>query len=464
MREFNRKLVMPKKREAKEGIKVVEAYLLGKIDYEISVSELAKYLKSIRAYDKASFISLLQRFPHDVLGDLVLELPEHYLKEILESIPSQQLCEAIEDLESDDATDLIQHIEEIDEVKAEEILVGLDEDNQEDIKRLIGYEDDRAGAYMQTELFSATYDEKIQSAVDRLRELKRSGELENVHQVSIVGKLDRLMYTIFLEDLITFDFNKTFKEELDGREEEFKSRYIRDDEEISKVIEIFEDYDLSALPIVDHHGKLLGRITSDDIYDIIEERATDQIYKLAGVDDEVEHEESIQEAGRSRFTWLFLNLWTAILASVVIGQFEAVLSTYVALAILMPIVASMGGNAGTQSLTIMVRQLALGEVDRENAKEAIQKEMTLSLINGFAFAVIIGFIAFFWFGDGRIGLVIAASMLINLFCAGLVGSVVPLVLKRLGVDPAIGSTVILTTSTDVIGFLSFLGLASWVLL
>ena len=455
---------MSKNRDIKDNIELVESYLSGKIDYEISVSELAKYLKSIRADDETLFIELLQKFPHDILGDLVLELPEHYLKEIIENIPSEQLSEAIEDLESDDATDLIQDIEEIDEDKAEEILSSLDEEDQEDIKRLSRYDDEKAGAYMQTEVFTAFYDEKIQSAVDRLRELKNRGELENIHQVSIVGKLDRLIYTISLEDLITFDFNNSFRTELEGREEEFKPRYVRDDEDISKVIEYFEDYDLSALPIVDYHGKLLGRITSDDIYDIIQERATDQIYKLAGVDDEIEHEESIFEAGKARVIWLFLNLFTALLAASVIGIFEDVIGAYVALAILMPIVASMGGNAGTQSLTIMVRQLALGEVDRENAKEAIKKEVYIAIANGLIFALSIGVIAYFWFNDIRIGFVIAVAMLVNLVMAGLIGTLVPLGLKRAGIDPAVGSSVFLTTTTDIVGFFSFLGLASLVLM
>ena len=455
---------MPKSKEIKDNIEIIEQYLAGNIDYEISVPDLARHLKSIRADNEDAFISLLQKFPNDILGDLVLELPDHFLKCVLDNIPSNQLSEAIEDLESDDATDLIQDIEEVDEGKAQEILSSLDKEDQDEIKRLSKYEEKQAGAYMQTELFSASYDEKIQDAVDRLRESKLSGDLENVHQVSILDKFDRLMYSISLEDLITFDFDKSFRSELEGAEEKFKPRYVRDDEDISKVIELFEDYDLSALPVVDYHGKLLGRITSDDIYDIIEERATDQIYKLAGVDDEVEHEESIYQAGKSRLVWLFVNLLTAIAASVVIWQFDAVLSAYVALAILMPIVASMGGNAGTQSLTIMVRQIAIGEIDKESAKLAIKKEIILSIINGVVFAATIGFIALFWFGDDRIGFVIAASMLISLICAGLVGSIVPLVLRRLGIDPAVGSTVVLTTSTDVIGFLSFLGLASWVLL
>ncbi len=455
---------MSKNRDIKDNIEIIEAYLSGKIDYEISVSDLAKYLKSIKEDDEALFISLLQKFPNDILGDLVLELPEYYLKNIIENIPSERLSEAIEDLESDDATDLIQDIEEIDEDKAEEILSSLDKEDQEEIKRLSRYDDEEAGAYMQTEVFTALCDEKIQSAVDRLRDLKKEGELENVHQVSIVGKLDRLLYSISLEDLITFNFTNNFTQEIEGNEDEYKPRYVRDNENISKVIELFEDYDLSSLPIVDYHGKLLGRITSDDIYDIIQERATDQIYKLAGVDDEIEHEESTFEAGKARVIWLFLNLCTAILGASVIGMFENVIQSYVALAILMPIVASMGGNAGTQSLTIMVRQLALGDIDRENAKAAIKKELSIAVANGLIFALSIGIIAYIWFNDTRIGIVIAIAMMINLVIAGVVGSLVPLGLKRAGIDPAVGSSVFLTTTTDIVGFFSFLGLASLVLM
>ncbi len=456
---------MPKNsKEYKEAKEFLELFLEEKFEKEISASEVAKYLKTIKQIDEDEFIEILKKIPDEFLGDVVLELPEHYIKPIIEHISCEKLTHAIEDLESDDATDLIQEIEEVDEEKAKEIISNLDKEYQEDIKKLKQYDENQAGAYMQTEVFTAYHNEKIADAIERLKKLKREGELENIHQVYVLGKLDRLMYAISLEDLITFDFERTFAQELEGKEEEYKARFVHDDEEIDKVVELFEDYDLSSLPIVDYHGKILGRITADDIHDIIQERATEQIYNLAGVDDEAEHEDNLIEAGKSRVVWLFVNLLTAILASVVIGMFEGVLSSYVALAVLMPIVASMGGNAGTQSLTIMVRQLAIGEIDRQNVKSAIKKEVIISLVNGLIFAITIGVIAYVWFGDTKIGFVIAASMLINLLCAGLVGALVPLGLKRFGVDPAVGSTVILTTATDVIGFLSFLGLASLVLM
>lgn len=450
--------------EIKDSVNEIESYLNENIDYDMSAADIAKCLQPIKHEDESLYLELLEKLPNEILGDVVLELPEYHLKTIVDNISSEKLSEAIEDLESDDATELMQDIEEINEDKAEEIFAGLDKEDQEDIKRLSMYAEDEAGAFMQTEVFMASYDEKIQDAIDRLRQLKLEGELENIHQVSVVGKLNRLLYTILLEDLITFDFKKTFRESLEGKEEDFKPRYITDEENISEVIELFEDYDLSALPVVNEHGSLLGRITADDIHDAIQERATEQIYNLAGVDDDAEHEESIFEAGKARVTWLLLNLFTAMLVSTAIGLFEGVLSTYVALAVLMPIVASLGGNAGTQSLTIMVRQLALGEVTKMNAKIAIRKEMILAIVNGLIFSFLIGIIAYFWFADGRIGFIIAAAMLINLLCAGFVGSMVPLMLKRFGIDPAVGSSVFLTTSTDIIGFCSFLGLASLVMM
>lgn len=445
-------------KDIQDNIEEIESHLSG--DEDLSASELAKNLKSIKKEDKELYLEYLSKFPHDILGEVVLELPEHYLKEIIEHLPSDKLSEAIEEMESDDATDLIQDIEEIDEEKAQEILSAIDQEDQDDIKKLKRYDEEEAGAYMQTELFKASYDEKVEDSIKHLRQMKQDGELENVHQLFIVGSLDRLFFSIDLEDLITFDFNKTYRETISENEEEYKPHYVRDEDDISEVVKLFEDYDLTVVPVVDYHGKLLGRITSDDIYDIIQERATEQIYKLAGVDDDAEHEDGMVEAGKSRLSWLFVNLFTAIVASFVIGMFDKVINMYVALAVLMPIVASMGGNAGTQTLTVMVRQLALGKIDFSNAKTAIKKELILSIVNGLFFSVIIGVITYFWFHEIKIGFIIAASMLINLLCAGFFGASIPLLLKRLNIDPAVGSSVFLTTVTDVVGFLSFLGLAT----
>ena len=438
---------------------LIEEFLQDPEHSSISHTDLAKALKHLANNAPEIFEEYLEKIPNEYLGDIALELPEKYLKKIITNLEDNDLVEIVEEMDSDDATDLLQDIEEIDEKKAEIILSSLDEEDQEDIKKLRKYDETEAGAHMQTELFEANIDETIRSAIQRLKKLKEEDELDNVHQVFITGTFNKLMFTIPLEELILFDFEKTFKEQIKGREEDFKPIFARDTDNIEEVAHLFKEHDLSVIAVVNDHNELIGRITSDDIYDILEESATEQIYNLAGVDDEAEEDEDIVEAGKKRAIWLFINLITAILASFVIQMFDATISSYVALAVLMPIVASMGGNAGTQTLTVTVRRLALGDIELSQAKETIKKEVLLSLGNGFIFALVIGVIAFLWFGDSKLGFVIAASMIINLFFAGFFGAFIPLVLKRLNIDPAVGSTVILTTVTDVVGFFSFLGLA-----
>jgi magnesium transporter len=356
----------------------------------------------------------------------------------------------------------MQDIEDIDEAKEEEIRSNLDEEDLEDIERLKNYEDDEAGSLMQTELFRARLDETIAEAIGRLRQLKEAGELTNVYQVFLVDAFDFLIGAISFEDLITLDFSKTFRNYFGEGHKMIQS--VRAKEPIDAVIKLFEDYDLVVLPVTDMHGKLIGRITSDDVVDIIEERATDQIYKMAGVDDETEEDKEIKSITAKRAVWLGINLVTAILASLVIGLFDQTIQSYVALAVLMPIVASMGGNAGTQSLTVMVRQIALGELSWHEAKSAINREVIVSLLNGLIFAAVMGVIAMLWFGNSRLGIVIALAMVINLLFAGLFGALIPLALRRVGIDPAIASSVLLTTVTDVVGFFAFLGLAKVILL
>ncbi len=455
---------MSKEKDIENHINLVEQFLEDPAHSEISAHDVAKSLKRIHKSDETLFNTFLQKIPNEYLGDIALELPEKYLKGVLEELPQSDLVEVVGELDSDDATDLLQDIEEIDEEKAEQILSSLDEEDQEDIKKLKRYDDDQAGAYMQTELFSANYDEVIQDSISRLQAYKNKQTLADTHNVFIVGTFGKLMFTIPFQDLITFDFSKTYKAMLMEHEDEYKSLYVRDDDNIKEVAHFFKQHDLSVVPVVNYHGELVGRITSDDIYDVLQESATEQIYNLAGVDDEAEEEENFFEAGKKRGSWLFVNLLTAILASIVIQYFDETIQAFVALAVLMPIVASMGGNAGTQTLTVTVRRLALGDIELENAKETIKKEISLALANGFVFAVLLGAIAMLWFKMPMLGVVIALSMVINLFAAGFFGAIIPLLLKRFNVDPAVGSTVILTTVTDVVGFFSFLGLAKWLLM
>jgi magnesium transporter len=425
-------------------------------------SELAKILKEIYLNEgKEPFFFYIRKIPKNYLGEILLELPEYIKNDALDELTVEELVEIIDELDSDDAVDLIRDIADISPEKEQQTLSKLDDEDVKKIKALNLYTQEQAGSLMQTELFKANLDEPIYDAIQRLKILKKDN-LENIYQVFLVDEFGLLVGSMPLEDVITFDFNNSFRDYLSEHYKHIQS--IKATDSIDEVIKLFGDFDLVVLPVVDDKGRLIGRITYDDIVDVIEERATDQIYKMAGVDDESEEERDIVIITKTRAIWLGINLITAILASFVIGFFDKTIESYVALAILMPIVASMGGNAGTQSLTVMVRQLALDEINWHEAKGAIFREILIGLLNGLIFAIAMGIIAIFWFKDGKLGVVIALAMVINLIFAGLFGAVIPLSLKRVGIDPAIASSVLLTTVTDVVGFFSFLGLAKIILI
>ena len=428
---------------------------------ELHPSEIANLLKDL---DDKSFSEAVQAIPKELIADVALELPDRYFEDVLESFTPQEIAESVSELESDDQTDFIQELEEVDSQMAKEVFDELDSDDQADILQLKQYEENKAGAYMQIEVYTAGLEQNVHHVIKDFAALRRKDELENVNYLFVTDIDKKLRYGVGLDTLLVFNFNETLQSNIEESPEKFKPISAYDHDDISKVVQKFQEYDLNSMPVIDETGVLLGRITSDDIYDIMNEQATDQIYHLAGLNDDAKEEEDIFKAGKSRAIWLSINLMTAIAASLVIGLFEETLQSIVALAILMPIVASMGGNAGTQSLTVVVRQLALGEIAKNDAYRTIKKEVLLSLINGLFFAIIMGIIASIWFNKGMLGIVIALSMIINLLVAGFFGSMVPLLLKRMDVDPAIGSTVILTTVTDVVGFFSFLGLATLILL
>ncbi len=425
-------------------------------------SDVAKILKEIYHNEgKDVYISYLRKIPEEYLGEVLLELPEYIKDEALEELSVEKLADVVDELDSDDAADLVQDIAELDSQKEQEILSSLDEEDAKDIKHLQGYSEDEAGSIMQTELFSAKLDEKIGESIERLKELKEDG-LDNLNSVFLTDEFGLLIGYMPLEDVITFDFNKTYREHL---KKQYKQvRFLSSTSSLDEVVNYFEDYDLMVLPIVDSQGHLIGRITSDDIYDIIEERATEQIYKMAGVHEESEEERDVKLITKNRAIWLLINLFTAIAASLVIGLFDQTIQAYVALAVLMPIVASMGGNAGTQTLTVMVRQLALEEINWSEAKQAIGREVLVSLLNGLIFAVVMGLVALVWFGNYKLGIVIGLAMVINLLFAGFFGAMIPLALKKIGIDPAVASSVLLTTVTDIVGFFAFLGLAKVILI
>ncbi|MCB4773265.1 MAG: magnesium transporter, partial [Sulfurovum sp.] len=357
---------------------------------ELHPSEIANLLKDMNESD---FGEALKHIPKELIADVALELPDRYFGDIVESFTPQEIAESLSEMESDDQTDFIQELEEHDDSVAKEVFEKLDKEDQKDILQLKQYEEDEAGAYMQVEVYSAKLDQKVEDVIKGFAKLKREGALENINYLFVTDDEDYLRYGVGLDDLIVFDPQKTLREDIWENPEKYKPIIGHDHDDIKEIVQKFQEYDLNSMPIVNEYGKLLGRITSDDIYDIINEHATDQIYHLAGVNDDAEEDDGLLKAGKARAIWLGINLSTAIIASLVIGIFEETLQAYVALAVLMPIVASMGGNAGTQSLTVVVRQLALGEIAKNDAYRTIRKEVILSLVNGFIFALIIGIIA-----------------------------------------------------------------------
>ncbi|EAI7252727.1 magnesium transporter [Campylobacter lari] len=437
--------------------------LLKNISKDQSTYETNEALKTIKRYNEELYLQTLKSFDTYTLANVATITPEHILEDILEYLSITKIAKAVEELESDDATDLIKRFEELNPQKTLAILNRLSSKDKEEILRLKNYDENTAGAYMQTEIFTASIDESIEKAIKRYRILKHSGQVDQIFQVYIINNQGKLCNAINLSDLLLWDFKLSFADIIKNNNERYKSYSIKDHEDIQKAIDIVEDYDLSVLAVVNDDGVLLGRITYDDIHDLIQENATEQIYNLAGVDADVE-EESAFKAAKARAFWLMINLTTSLISANIISLFSGEIEQLVALAVLMPIVASMGGNTGSQALAVTVRKLSLNEVEFKDAKKVILRESGISLLNGFIFASIMSIIAFIWFKTALLGLVIALSMLINLALAGFVGSFVPLTLKKFKIDPAVGSSVVITAITDGLGFFSFLLLAKMILL
>jgi magnesium transporter len=431
------------------------------IDIGMHPFDIADLLVEIKSLDEDAYTDILSKLPSDLLAEVLVELPKSYKQELYTSYGPKKLAKLTESLDTDEAAVLIQNIEKVDAEKADAVMSHLADEDREIIEELISYKDDEAGSYMQTEVFEAHISETIEASILHFKKMKDNKEIDNVHHVFVVSDEKKFIGMIPLEDLILYETKALYG---DIVEEGKITISVNPHEDIKKVVEIVSNYDLSVIPVVNDQGILIGRITADDIYDIIEEEATEQIYNLAGVKETVEEEDGIWKISRARGLWLGISLLTSIAASIVIGLFDTTLQSLVALAILMPIVASIGGNAGSQTLTVTVRQMALGDIETDEAKKTIFKEIFISLINGAVYAVVMGVIAYLWFQMPMLGVVIGMSIVINLLSAGFFGAVIPLTLKKFGVDPAVGSTALLTTVTDIIGFFSFLGLATIILL
>lgn len=388
------------------------------------------------------------------VGHVLLQADEGLLSDMLSVLSDDRVADGIDCLESDDATDLIIDIENISYDRSVVITNKISQKNRKTILKLKQYDDDEAGALMKTEFFSVSLDEKIANSLKRLKVLKKSGYTDSISNVYILDHNNKLVAIMNIANLILEHFEQSYKDVL--------SRSItapvtvKDTDAVGSVVKVFDRFGFLIIPVVSSDGTMLGIITSDNIYDIVNDSATEQIYHLAAVG---EDEDTFIKAFRSRGFWLFINLLTAVLTSIILGFYKDTLEAYIPLAVLLPIIGSMGGNAVTQSLAVTVRQLTLREIHANLAKKAIYREILLGLMNGLLFGIITGIISYMLYSNILLGEIMFLSMLINMFLAGFFGAAIPMLLKRLKLDPAIGSTVILTTITDIVGFVTFLILA-----
>ena len=413
-------------------------------------ADIADLLEQIGLYDRRRLILL---YDLDFDGDVLSELDDTLREEVISYLKPEVLAEAIRDLDSDDVVDLL---EDLEQKQQDQILDALDDTDRAAIERSLQYPEYSAGRLMQREVVKAPEHWTVGQAIDFIQ--NHQNLPEQFYHVVLVDPRMRPIGNVTLGRLMSAKHDVAL---VDLCEQVFEVFPATQDE--GDVAYAFNQYHLISAPVVDEDGRLVGMITIDDAMIVLDEEHEEDILRLAGVG-ESSLNDSIIETTKQRLPWLAVNLFTAILASLVISIFKDTIATFVALAVLMPIVASMGGNAGTQSLTVAVRAIATKDLTGSNVGRVITREISVGLINGLIFAVVMGIIGVVWFGSPALGYVIALAMVINLVVAGLAGTAIPVLLERFGVDPALASGAFVTTVTDVVGFFAFLTLAGVFLL
>lgn len=410
-------------------------------------ADIADLIDELEEEDRLHLFSLLDV---DKASDVILELSDTSREQLIEDLSNEKLTDIIEEMESDDKADIIAELSD-DQAKA--VLEAIEPEESQEVQELLKYADDTAGGIMQSELVSVRKDATINDAFQAVADAK--DEIENIHNIFVVDETDQLIGTVPLQSIIT---TKRFAPILDVIDEDIPS--VPHDMDQEEVARLFKKYDLVSIGVVDHQQRLLGRITIDDVVDAIQEETSEDIYRIAGLGEDDTVFNNTTESVKKRLPWLYLNLITALASVLVIGFFEETIKLMVALVFFMPVVAGLGGNAGSQTLTLIVRGMALGEITFENAKRALFRQIAVGIANGVAVGIVIGIIAYFWKGIPILGLILGLAMIISIFTGTLVGALIPLALKRLRLDPALGSHIFLTAFTDAFGFLTFLGLAT----
>ncbi|HPE79794.1 MAG: magnesium transporter [Sedimenticolaceae bacterium] len=414
----------------------------------LAPAEIAHLLESLPAGEREIIWNLVDETQD---GEILLLVTDEVRAALIRHMAPEELLAATEKLDLDDLADLVQQMPS---AITAEVMNALDDQRRKRLETVLSYPEDTAGGLMNTDTVTVRPEVTLDVVLRYLRRLG-DGVPEDTDKLFVVNRDDGYLGILMLSQLVTRNPEDTVAEAMSLAMQPIRAEMLT-----SEVARRFEAHDMLSAPVVDHDGRLLGRITVDDVIDVIREEGEHQFMGRAGLSEDEDMFAPVLASARRRALWLGINLATAFLASWVIGQFEETLTKVVALAVLMPIVASMGGIAGSQTLTLAIRGIALGQLSSKNARALMFKELAVGTLNSLIWAVVVAVIAGVWFHSAAIAILIAAAITINLVFAAITGSVLPLLLERIGIDPALAGSVLLTTVTDVVGFLSFLGLAT----
>jgi magnesium transporter len=417
----------------------------------LSASEIGDLLESLPLTNRLAVWSLTDP---ELDGEILVEVNDEVRASLIRDTAPEELVAAVDDLDLDDLADIL---DDLPDAVISEVLWSMDRQDRERLARVLSYPEDSAGGLMDPDVITVRPDVSLDVV---LRYLRARGDLPQVFDLLfVVDRQGRFLGSLALADLLTRSPSTTVAELMDTN-----ARTIPIDMHESQVAVQFEHHDLVSAPVIDDEQRLLGRITIDDVVDVIRDEAEHSVLTRAGLDEEEDMFAPVVQSARRRWVWLGVNLVTALMAAAVLYLFEPTLDRIVATAVLFPIVMSMGGIAGTQTLTLMVRGMATGQVSSTNTPALLRKELAVGLMNGAVFSVVVAMIAMLFYKDILLGLVMAAAILLNLVAGALAGALIPGILKRMSIDPALAGGVVLTTVTDVIGILAFIGLATFLLL
>ena len=438
-------------------LKVKNAILAGdeallKVLEDYHASEIAILFERLSISEQQHIINLL---PSDLASEVISEMDEEsHPEDLLFQLHPDKRTEIVEELDYDDATDIISYL---DDHEQNEILKDLSHEDASNIRALLNYNEKTAGGLMNTDLICVNVNSTKKDAIDEI--IRQSEKMEEFYTIYVVDDVDRFMGIVSLKDIIKAKHDAKMIDLV-----KVDAVYVSPETDQEEVAYLISQYNLTSIPVIDRNHKLLGRVTFDDVIDVMEEESTEDILKISGVSEDEELSGNWVDAVKSRLPWLIINLATAFLASSVVRYFDPTIKLIPSLAAYMTIIAGMGGNAATQALAVTVRRISLYDLTDKQAYNTVLKELTVGFINGAVNGLIVFAFAFFFDGNPMLGLVIFCAMTGNLVIAGVTGAGIPLILKRVGIDPAIASSIIITTFTDVFGFLLILGLASKLLL